>query len=319
MEGPSGSDSLFPAESDPALAERLTEEHRRFLEMSYPAWGIRQAGALARQRASGSLSLLLWKGPRGAGTGLVWLETLQTGARVHGLWAEPAGIGSIEEILDAVQRAGTGPVSAVTDVLPGLALEEQSSFFVPKGFWHRAKVLMRRAAQNRAIAPSVFPNVRPITPRDLGPLVGTYARAYSSRPGEFWTWSSPDSWAEAERDIGSHLGADGGWASGFLPNASFVWEDDGRVLGAILVGIGTSGAPYVEDLIVEPESQRKGIGRCLLENAIAELSRQRPVAIELAAIRGGAPYRLYCALGFEEVPPPTGRLDGHWIRGTSPF
>jgi GNAT superfamily N-acetyltransferase len=311
--------SILPAESKPENSDLLADQHRRFLESSHPGWGSNQANALARQRANGSLSALLWEPKAGGARGLAWIQTLRMGIRIHGLWVDPASPEILTALLADLERERNSPIVAVTDVLPGLTSKQQPRFFGPMGFWHRAKVLMRRDPKVPVGANPGSPKIRPIERSDLKAVVGVYVRAYSDRPGEFWTWGAPDAWTEAEQDVMSHLNKTGEWTPNFLPYASLVWEEGGNVLGAVLVEARRDGIPYVEDLVVEPQFHRRGIGRSLLGGAIDQLVRDGPRAIELAALRFGAPYQLYRTLGFDEVPPPKGELDGHWIRGKSPF
>ena len=310
---------LVAAKSERKLSDSLINQHRGFLEQVYPVWGVHQAESLAEQTAMGALSTLLWKSADGGALGLVWVQHLPAEERVHGVWMDPTGPEALKALLEDIEQDRHSPVTTVTDVLPGLDDEEQPRFFEPKGFWHRAKVVMRRTTPDPVRRSARVPNIRPIDLSDLAAIVGVYARAYSDRPGEFWTWGAAGARAFAETDVMSHRSPTGGWVPSFLPNASYVWEDRGKVVGAVLVEAGRSGIPYVEDLIVEPEFHRRGIGRCLLETAIDQLVRDGSRAVELGAIRLGAPYRLYQKLGFEELPPTAGRLDGHWVRGPSPF
>ena len=161
--------------------------------------------------------------------------------------------------------------------------------------------------------------MRTIRQADLEQVVGLYVRAYAERPGEFWTSGRPDNWANARDDVMSHIDSRGEWSTNFLADASVVWDAGGRVVGAVLVEENRKDHPFVEDAIVEPEFQRRGIGRALMEAAIDRIMQREPRTIELAAVRFGAPYRLYHRLGFDEVPPPAGSLDGDWVRGPSPF
>jgi predicted N-acetyltransferase YhbS len=311
--------TLVAADSEPELAGRLTRQHLAFLEAEYPICGSYQAKALRRQRDAGGISLLLWKRPAAGHAGLVWLEAVPSGDRIHGLWVEPLGVAGVEALLEDVERERRVPVAAVSDLIPAVGPGPQQGYFEARGFWHREKVLMRRPASAGRSRPSRTPSARVIRPHDLRSIVDVYLQAYAERPGEFWTWNAPAARNEAERDVMGHLDEHGGWVPNFLADASFVWEDGGRVVGAILVETGRNGVPFVEDLIVEPTFQRRGIGGALLENALDRISGDDPKPVELAAIRFGAPYKLYRRLGFEEVPPPNGRLDGHWIRGRSPL
>jgi GNAT superfamily N-acetyltransferase len=225
----------------------------------------------------------------------------------------------VPRFLQELERETGQQASAVTDVLPGLDEDAQIRLFEGLGFWHRAKVLMRRPIETMDSTVSTLKEIRGIRLDDLPQVVGVYGRSYAERPGEFWVWAAPGSWREAEHDVLSHRDAAGDWAAAFRPDASFVWESGGQVLGAVLVEAGAHGIPYVEDLIVEPALHRRGIGRALLESALAAVARTGSSAIELAAIRYGAPYWLYRRVGFQELPSPEGRLDGYWVRGPRPF
>jgi GNAT superfamily N-acetyltransferase len=312
--------SLQPVESDPELYEQLASAHRRFLAQWHPRFGPHQVESLARQNAQGQFLERLW---RPSGTGRVGLVRIRShpaaGSRLHGIWIRPPGAESLERLLADVEHEMATPIEAVTDILPEMDADAQARFFRPKGFWHRAKVLMARPPEPLGGDGSSPPQVRPIEKSDLRPLIGVYVRAYSNRPGEFWTWSSPTPWPDAESDVMGHLTPGGDWTDDFLPDRSFVWESEGRVLGGALVSREDGGVAYVEDLIVEPSVHRQGIGRSLLENVIRAALQNGPTSVELAAIRSGAPYRLYQRLGFAEVPAPAGTLDGHWIRGKDPW
>jgi predicted N-acetyltransferase YhbS len=312
-------DSIQPAESDPALFQKLASEHRRFLERWHPYFGPHHAESLQRQAAKHQFSEMLWTPEVKGRVGLARVRDSPAGLRVHGVWTSPPGLESVSGILADLERGMGTPIATVSDILPGVDSGEQDLFFRAKGFWHREKVLMRRRSGGfvaKTLPPS---HVRRIEKSDLRQLVGVYEHAYSDRPGEFWAWASPDPLPDAEADVMSHLSPNGDWAADFLPDLSFVWESDGRVLGGVLLSAERLGIPYVEDLIVEPNFHRQGIGRALMEKSIRESQNGGPCPIELAAIRLGAPYRLYQTLGFEELSPPDGTLDGHWVRGKGPL
>lgn len=263
----------------------------------------------------------LWWSDKEDALGLAWYETLGSGDRIHGIWLEPPGLGTLSRFLPAFARARPGPTVAVTDLIPTISDPAQASYFEPRGFWHRAKVLMRREGRWAGPARSEVPQIHPITRAYLPAIVEVYVRAYSERPGEFWTWGREpgEARSEGEHDVMRHVTSEGAWAPSFLPEASFVWQEEGRVVGAVLVEEGRNGLPYIEDLIVEPSFHRKRIGRTLMERSLEQLSRRYSHGVELAAIRDGAPYWLYQKLGFRDVLGPAGQMDGHWIRGPKPF
>jgi ribosomal protein S18 acetylase RimI-like enzyme len=221
--------------------------------------------------------------------------------------------------MDDIEHEFDSPLASVTDVLPRISPNDQALVFGARGFWHREKVVMRRGPEKPAGIRFTPSEVRTIRESDLEAVVGIYVRAYSERPGEFWTWGRPDNWANARDDVMSHIDSHGKWSPNFLADASVVWDAGGRVVGAVLVEENQRDHPFVEDAIVEPEFHRRGIGRALMSAAIDRIMQEKPRSIELAATRFGAPYRLYQRLGFDEVPPPAGSLDGDWVRGPSPF
>jgi GNAT superfamily N-acetyltransferase len=315
LESPPFSD----ARSNPELAGRLRDELRRFLTSTYPPWGAHQADSLDRQEAGGRLFSLLWHPSTDDLIGLALAHRRNGSLRIHGLWLQPSGCESLRRFLSDFDRHGTGSLEAITDLLPGLRPEEQPRLFEPLGFWHREKVRMRREAT--AVPPHrpVASELRSVVPPDLPQMTRVYASAYTERPGEFWLWeSATEAAAEAEEDIGRLLDAGGRWEEGFLPDASFVWDSGGGILGFVSIHRREGGVAFVSDLVVDPRHQRRGIGRRLLERALTELTSESPQPVELSAIRFGAPYRLYRSLGFREVGPPDGRLDGHWVRGPDP-
>ena len=313
--------SFTAAESDRERLRILTSRHEKYLETSFPGWGTYQSASLARQTSNGSLSALLWESRSGTANGLVLVTSSWPPAGVHGVWLEPSTPEILTEVLTDLEREIGSPLATVTDILPDIGPEAQSILFVGKGFWHREKVLMRREPKELVGRRSVPSEVRPIRREDLDAVVGLYVRAYTSRPGEFWVWGRPDpkGWADARDDVMSHLDSRGEWKGNFFPAASFVWSAEDRILGAVLVELNRADCPYIEDLIVEPEFHRRGIGRALMEATIERILQEGPRVTELAAIRFGAPYRFYQRLGFDEVSPATGRLDGHWVRGSSPL
>jgi GNAT superfamily N-acetyltransferase len=310
---------ISAADEDPDLHARLWGDYRQFLESQHPYMGRNQAAALEQQTREGFLTALLWRPEPGSRVGLARVLRANGAFRVIGIWYEPSTADCLNAMLEDLERSDSNRLESVTDILPGLDAHSQARLFRARGFWHRAKVLLHRPAHAPRPPASHRPEIRPIRKTDLPQLVGVYARAYSKRPGEFWTWGSPYPWREAEDDVLGHLTASGEWSEQFRPGFSFVWDSDGRVLGGVLTRVERTDIPYVEDLIVEPEFHRRGIGRALMEHAIDAVQAGGSRPFELAAIYAGAPYRLYRSLGFEDVEPPEGQLDGNWIRGSQPY
>ncbi len=315
--GSTSSAILRREREDPELLERLVGSLQGSLEREYGELGRRQFHALREQAGAGDLERWIWRHPSGA-QGIAYGQEREGGIRLFGVWVSAPAATSVPALLEDLSREREKPIDIVTDLIAGFSRGEQRAWFLPKGYWHRAKVLLRRPG---ALPPPPSPNrteIRPIRPEDFDALVDVYARAYTERPGEFWVISAPLPVEDAGRSLSAHLASGGAWDPHFSPGASFVWDRAGVLLGAVLVEQGPSGSAYVSDLIVEPTVHRHGIGRALLERALAALAREGAGPVDLAAIRFGAPYRLYVSLGFREVGSATGSLDGVWVRGPDP-
>jgi ribosomal protein S18 acetylase RimI-like enzyme len=88
-----------------------------------------------------------------------------------------------------------------------------------------------------------------------------------------------------------------------------VAEQDGKVVGYTYAGVegwdymqlrGPAGAIY--DIVVDPSCRGRGIGRALLERAIAELAaRGAPRVVLSTAEQNGAAQRLFARAGFRRT------------------
>jgi len=80
-----------------------------------------------------------------------------------------------------------------------------------------------------------------------------------------------------------------------------VAEDDGRIVGSVFLDVGDP-IKSVALISVDPEAQRRGVGRRLMEAAIEHLGRARGVRLVQEAFNTHA-MGLYAALGFEVKEP----------------
>ena len=77
----------------------------------------------------------------------------------------------------------------------------------------------------------------------------------------------------------------------------------GRAVGMVhVVGDGALWN-YIQDLIVQPECQRQGVGRRLMEAAMAELARRSAPKSNVALISAPKAVQFYERFGFERCPP----------------
>jgi predicted N-acetyltransferase YhbS len=307
-------------ESEPALTSALLTRYAEQLATIFPAWGRTQADALVKQWHQGWLTVLVWQSGDAERRGLAFTNQSSRGLQVHGLILEPDNSATLLGFLSDLEEDGPGPLHALTDMLPGIEPGAQPGLLRRRGFWHRAKVLMRRPVSGPSSIAALTRegHLRSPVSSDLEAIVHLYARAFTDRPGEFWVWSSPDPEADAREYLAQYIGPDGSWSLDFVPGASAIWESEGAVVGAVLVESTVGRLPTVANLMVDPDHQRRGIGRRLMQHALQTLDVTNPGPVELVAIRGGAPFQLYQELGFGEVPPPDGRREGHWVRGEAP-
>ncbi len=79
-------------------------------------------------------------------------------------------------------------------------------------------------------------------------------------------------------------------------------DDDATVLGYAGLAVAPPDEAWVQNIAVRRDAQRRGIGRLLLEELLAEAARRdlRAVLLEVAADNAPA-QRLYAGYGFEPI------------------
>jgi len=80
---------------------------------------------------------------------------------------------------------------------------------------------------------------------------------------------------------------------------TFVAVDDGRILGFATLGLGADGAVDLDDLFVDPDTMRQGIGRRLVAEAAARARTAGAVRIDVTANPDARAF--YESVGFVEV------------------
>jgi GNAT superfamily N-acetyltransferase len=117
-------------------------------------------------------------------------------------------------------------------------------------------------------------------------------------------------YAEPEIDDGDVLGVEGAsaifWRFAAYPDYRlFVAHTDGAIVGsyALLVmdNLGHLGAPsaVVEDVVVEPAQQGKGVGRAMMQHALGEARRRRCYKLTLSSnMKRDRAHAFYESLGF---------------------
>lgn len=236
------------------------------------------------------------------------------GLRIHALQMTEHSSDSVATLLDQLDQSETQPVYAISDLLEGIGVEEQHELFEPRGFSYRALVEMKSEWRSSSDErPSGF-DFRPFVPGDRDAFVSLYSRVYREPEGDYWLLHSPDVKSDASVFLGQFLTDQGEWTSRLIARASLVHEIDGHMVGNVILNLSRSGDFHVAGLMVDPDLQRKGIGRSLLRSAFSRLGDSRSKHVSLVVIQGSDAYRLYRAEGFREVPAPRGLRPSYWVR-----
>ena len=105
--------------------------------------------------------------------------------------------------------------------------------------------------------------------------------------------------AEIVADIHDRL--TGGRLGPLLPGSALAWDGD-RPVGLVLVndlpGAPPAGGPWVSDVCRDPDPRYRGMGRALLQQAIARTQESDAAGLSLAVTVGNSAQRVYEDLGF---------------------
>jgi GNAT superfamily N-acetyltransferase len=85
------------------------------------------------------------------------------------------------------------------------------------------------------------------------------------------------------------------------PRGCWVWEEHGRVVGTVTAISYGRKLAWIGMMLVDPQFRRRGIGRSLMEHAVAYLDGAGVETIKLDATDMG--YPLYRGLGFQDECP----------------
>jgi ribosomal protein S18 acetylase RimI-like enzyme len=190
-----------------------------------------------------------------------------------------------------------GPIAFSPGGLAGLSDVEESNVMRGIGFAPFARFEMRfpSDAPLPEIADDALPPSRPTRSTDLASLAELHARAYGGQFDRYLFLNDPDPRRDADLAVRDIVG--GRWGE-FLPWASPVAEADGHLVGASLV-VRATGGPLIADVMVDPASQGRGIGRTVLAESVRALREVGESAIVLNVTDGNErARRLYERLGF---------------------
>ena len=136
--------------------------------------------------------------------------------------------------------------------------------------------------------------IRPFTTAEVSTLAQLYFESYPQ--------GTVEDVAEAEADISAALRGDYGT---FLPQANLVYVVDGQILGCVMAVDSppwddVNDLLFIIDVFVHPSARGAGVGRALMQAALAALPEHRPVGLRVESNNEPA-YALYRSLGFIEV------------------
>ncbi len=130
--------------------------------------------------------------------------------------------------------------------------------------------------------------------RDDAPVIGQFV--YDAYRGTI------DDQGETPEDALVYVqGVIGGVYGPFLPACSFLIEQSGEMMSAVLI-TEWEGAPLVADVVTAPQARNQGMASFLLRQAMSALVAHGYTELYLFVTEGNAPaQRVYAALGFEVV------------------
>jgi len=295
--------------------QRLLAAHIRYLRDLGTGWGASRAESLTRELASGWLSPLDLGLPAAEHVLALADRVSHQHPRVHALQLDPPAGDRLAQLLDAPLAGPMASVDAVCDLIEGVGADRQARIFASPGFSHRSMVRMELAEGVPLPAPSDRFEIRPLQPSDRAAFVASYARIYPEPQGDYWLTPYTSVEEDARAFFDQFLTPVGEWGPKLIRSGSLACICDGRLAGTILAGRSRQGEDHLYGLAVDPNFQRRGIGRALLAESIARLRRAGGGAVSLSVVRGGIAHGMYGSVGFREIPPPAGRMPGYWMRG----
>lgn len=307
---------FVPLRSQPPEALRLLDDYAGEFPAEHRDWLEVSLGPVREEVRAGTAEGVLWWGPHDEAVGLaLWKPVEGLGRRVSDLYLAPGfrSSSALRLFVSGVEghEASQGPVVAVPGLIPGVEEESQAQALTPLGFRPQSRLALRRRTDLPFDRPPKAPPGKPIrnVVEDDGLwITRLYREAFEGSVDRFWV-DHGDLEEDARRMWKDLLGERWGpW----LSSASFTHDRPGGVDGATLVCHPKGRCPLLLQLMVEPETQGKGLGRALLSRTLASLARAGIEELELNVVRENLPaFHLYTAMGFVAVPGTEARF---WVR-----
>jgi len=238
------------------------------------------------------VGLALWDpaGPVGVAVRLLYLR------------GENASADGYRAFLDSVE--GAAGAIAFAPTLPGLTLDAEATTFGSMGFapYSRSEMRFPPTAPVPALESGGTVVVRPFRSEDERSVAALHADAYRNHFDRYLFAEDLDADRNAELTVRRLI--EGRYGE-FLPWASTIVEDHGRIVGETIV-LAPPQRALIADVAVDPNSQGKGFGREALLGTLRALREKRSAAIALVVTEGNRrAVRLYERLGFVRTLGPT--------------
>jgi ribosomal protein S18 acetylase RimI-like enzyme len=259
------------------------------------AWDVEEAWyPIEPARASGVLPGFVVRAGA-AVRGWTWFlehrQVLQIAALVSD--SEPATAAILEEILRSPESAATSrQVACVRDGAPGLHRTFERHGFAVAPYHYLLRDLSGAAAAGAVPSESR----RLWTDDDLDDCAALCARAYaaSSDVRAFAPGGQAEEWTDYVKGLVRGCGC-----GRLIQDASFVVAGDDGLTGAVLTADLGMGTAHITQVVVDPASRRRGVGRGLVDAALTAVGALGFARMSLlVSATNTRALRLYESLGF---------------------
>ncbi len=197
-----------------------------------------------------------------------------------------------------------GPIVIVPGPLVGVEPSVEERMMRSRGYrrFGRSEMVLGRSSETAEPPGVPADRLRRAERSDLTGLGELHAKSYHGQFDRYLFAEVEDEREDGRRGMQELF--DGRWGE-FSPAGSWVVEREGHLVGAVISVRGRQGT-LIADVMVDPASQGRGLGRRVLSRAIASLHAEGEQRIYLNVTEGNGPAeRLYTSLGFARSLGPT--------------
>ena len=260
------------------------------------AWATVEAG-----RLRGTVSGWILRDGAGRAQGWTYYLLFEGDLQIGALTADRA-----VDIRDLLDHVIDSPEASLASTISCFVYPVQPSLLSAlrrRRFTVRQSLYLTRPLTAAAVTAGAPPAVRlrPYRTTDMFPAVRLMSAAYEGSPAAacFAPHGRLDEWVRYTRQL-----IEAQPCGRFLPDASFAAEDpdSGRLLGLVLTTAVSAGVAHIAQLVIDPRSARRSVGRALMSLAFGAAQASGHSAITLMVDEGNVAARaLYASLGFLET------------------